>query len=70
MGLKDKMLKGIGAREIGFFYHTQTREQIPVYHFRANCSDGRKIEYKDIRSGKGRNRRPCERCTALLQATK
>ncbi len=69
MGQKDRMLKGIGAREIGYPYHTNTREERSRYHNRSDCGDGRTIKQEDIRSGQGGSGRTlCKECEKLGQA--
>jgi hypothetical protein len=46
-------------------YHTVEDGAPHVYHDNLDCPDGKKIESKHYREGKGVDRRLCEECEKL-----
>ena len=53
---------GVAARAAGKPYHTDSEEDKIRYHNKANCPEGKKIEYKHIRAGAGVGRTLCKEC--------
>jgi hypothetical protein len=53
---------GVAARAANQAYYTISEEDRDRYHNKANCPDGKRIEYQHIRAGYGTGRTPCKEC--------
>ena len=53
---------GVAARAANKPYYTTSEEDRERYHNKANCPDGKRIEYQHIRAGSGVGRTLCHEC--------